>query len=119
MWKVKNTSRIFSKLVPEDISRTSGMLKGAVKKGWQEGKQQAKINNKGLVGDMYARSLGITKEVRKLRFSWEDMPAIAAAITATLPIPIPGLFMRVYVLGVGIRKAFHIAGKRKHLNTLM
>ena len=95
------------------------MLKGAVKKGWQEGKQQAKINNKGLVGDMYARSLGITKEVRKLRFSWEDMPAIAAAITATLPIPIPGLFMGVYVLGVGIRKAFHIAGKRKHLNTLM
>lgn len=111
MSRIKKITRLTSKLVPDDVLRTSAMLKNAVKTGWQKGREQVAVDNKGLVRDAYEGSKGVAREIKNLKFSYEDIPAIVGAICTVAPIPVPGLGFGVYMVGIGIRKIIKSAHK--------
>ena len=43
-----------------------------------------------------------------LKFTKDDIPAVAAAIGYIAPIPIPGLTIYAYAAGVGIKKLLNL-----------
>ena len=111
MSKLKRISTQLEKLIPTDVQHTSGLIKDAIKTGWKNGKMQAAVDNKNLVQDMYTRTKDITKEVKKLRFTKDDIPAIAAVVGNFIPLPIPGLSILTYFAGKGIKKSIEIYSK--------
>lgn len=102
-----------AKLMPKDLTKTTGMIKEAVQTGWQKGKTQSLIDNKGLTSDMYTRSKCVAKELKSLKFTKDDIPALAAALGYVIPIPIPGLTFITYGAGILVKKALQIAQKTK------
>lgn len=92
-------------LIPKDVQHTSGIIKEAVKTGWETGKAQALADNKNLVKDIYTRTRCATSEVKKLKFTKDDIPAVAAVIGNFIPLPIPGLTIWSYFAGKGVKKA--------------
>ena len=107
--RVRNKiTTVASKLMPHDLTRTTTQLKNAVKTGWQNGRMQSRANNKGLAGDVYTCSKCIAKEFKNLKFTKDDIPAVAAAIGYIAPIPIPGLTIYAYAAGVGIKKLLNL-----------
>lgn len=108
---LKRLSTKIGKLIPKDVQHTSGIIKDAIKTGWQNGKAQALVDNKNLMQDMYMRTRGVTTEVKKLKFTKDDIPAVAAVIGNFIPVPIPGLTIWSYFAGKGIKKAIEIYSK--------
>ena len=111
MIMLKKVTTQIGRLIPKDVQHTSGVIKEAVKTGWQNGKIQAQINNTNLVQDVFIRTKGVTKEVKKLNFTKDDIPALAAVIGNFLPVPIPGLTIWSYFAGKGIKKVVDVCNK--------
>lgn len=111
MQLIQKITTAASKLLPKDFKHTSKVITDAVKTGWQTGKTQAAIDNKGLATDMYMRTKAMTREIGKLKFTKEDIPAVSAVIGNLLPIPIPGLTIWSYFAGIGIKKVIDLAQK--------
>lgn len=113
MQLIKKITTQANKLLPEDFKHTSKVITDAVKTGWQSGKVKAAIDNKGLATDMYIRTKSVKDELCKLKFTKDDIPALAAVIGNFIPVPIPGLTIWAYFAGVGIKKAINLAQKIK------
>lgn len=93
-----------SRLVPADLARTNKMLTGALKTGYNKGSVLAKTTNQGTLHGAYTKSKSAVKELKNVKFTKAEIPAVAAAITGFLPIPVPGLSIAVYALGHVIQK---------------
>ena len=97
-------TKVISRMVPTDIARTNRMITGAVKNGYKKGSVLARENNQNIIRGTYTRSKSVAKELGTLKFTKDEIPAVAAAITSILPVPIPGLSIAVYALGHAIQK---------------
>jgi len=60
---------------------------------------------------MLTRTKNVAQEVKKLEFTKEDIPAVAAVIGNFMPLPIPGLTIWAYFAGKGIKKVIDLASK--------
>lgn len=101
---VNNITQTAKKVLPSDFVHTTSLVQGAIKKGWESGKQANKTLRKPLLQDMYVRTKYMVKEVRDLNFETKDIPVVAAAIAYIAPIPIPGLTLYTYGIALGITK---------------
>lgn len=107
--------KIFSlagKLIPKDVKLATKKLTGAMKSGYQIGKRHTSIYNKGSISRVKTSAKSITRELKKLKFTRDEIPALAAAITYMIPIPSPiPITPIVYGAGHGINKGLKITGK--------
>lgn len=93
-----------SKLLPSEFTKTTLEIKNAIAIGWKKGRSDSKINNKGLINDMYTRTKCVAKEFKTLKINNENLPIFAAAFAYIAPIPIPGLTIYTYTITKGIVK---------------
>lgn len=111
MQVINTIAKKTKQILPKDFVHTTTMIQGAVKNGWKEGENISKIDNKGLLKDMYTRTKCIATECKKLEFESKDIPVIAAAIAYLAPIPIPGLTLYTYGIALGITKLINVLKK--------
>lgn len=112
---IKGISKIFGKITPSDVKLATGKLSGAMKRGYQIGKRCNSIHNVGRVRGLKTSAKSVTRELKKLKFTRDEVPALAASITYMIPIPSPvPLTPIVYGLGHGINKGAKLAGKLKN-----
>ena len=104
-------SGIVQRIIPSDLRRANSMISGALKSGYKKGSIYAMENNITGVKKTYTKSKSAVKELKTLRFSKEDIPAVAAAIVGVAPIPIPGLSFMVYGVGHAIQYGIKNASK--------
>ena len=97
--------------LPNDFVHTTKLLQCAIKKGWNEGKNNSSLNNRDLFQDMYTRSKCIARECKSLKFEQKDIPVVAAAIAYIAPIPIPGLTLYTYGIALGVTKLMKLIKK--------
>lgn len=90
-----------SKVVPSDLARTNKRVYTALKTGWQNGKNST--TSKNLIIRFGAKTKGVVKEVKNLKFTKDELPALAGTIASFAPIPIPGLGVAVYGIGHAIK----------------
>lgn len=105
-----------SKLLPNEFTKTTLQIKNAITTGWKNGSTLSKINNKGLINDMYTRTKCVTKEIKTLKVNNENLPIFAAAFAYIAPIPIPGLTIYTYAITKGIVKISNFINKYKQTN---
>lgn len=103
--------KVVQRIVPSDLRRANSMISGALKSGYKKGSIYAMENNITGVKKTYTKSKSAVKELKTLRFSKEDIPAVAAAIVGVAPIPIPGLSFMVYGVGHAIKYGIKNASK--------
>lgn len=103
--------KVVQRIVPSDLRRANSMISGALKSGYKKGSIYAMENNITGVRKTYTKSKSAVKELKTLRFSKEDIPAVAAAIVGVAPIPIPGLSFMVYGVGHAIQYGIKNASK--------
>lgn len=103
--------KVVQRIVPSDLRRANSMISGALKSGYKKGSIYAMENNITGVRKTYTKSKSAVKELKTLRFSKEDIPAVAAAIVGVTPIPIPGLSFMVYGVGHAIQYGIKNASK--------
>lgn len=103
--------KVVQRIVPSDLRRANSMISGALKSGYKKGSIYAMENNITGVKKTYTKSKSAVKELKTLRFSKEDIPAVAAAIVGVAPIPIPGLSFMVYGVGHAIQYGIENASK--------
>ena len=99
-----------AKIIPPDVRSTTSKLTGAIKSGYTTGKRCKRIygKNKTLL-PLGPHTKSIRKELGKLKFEQDEMPALAASITYLIPIPSPiPLTPIVYGLGHIINRAIKI-----------
>ena len=102
---ISKITRFTSKLIPSDVQSTTSKLTGAVKSGYQIGKRCNNIHNADVFTSSKISAKSVTREVRKLKFTKEEMPALIASITSLIPIPSPiPITPIVYGLGKVIAK---------------
>ena len=104
-------SGIVQRIIPSDLRRANSMISGALKSGYKKGSIYVEENNITGVKKTYTKSKTAVKELKTLRFSKEDIPAVAAAIVGVAPIPIPGLSFMVYGVGHAIQYGIKNASK--------
>lgn len=108
-------AKIFSlagKLIPKDVKMATTKLTGAVKKGYQISKRYNSIYDKGELSGAKTSVKSVTRKMKKLKFTRDEIPALAAAITYLIPIPSPiPLTPIVYGAGHGINKGIKLTGK--------
>lgn len=103
--------KVAQRIIPSDLRRANSMISGALKSGYKKGSIYATENNITGVKKTYTKSKSAVKELKTLKFSKEDIPAIAAAIVGVAPIPIPGLSFMVYGVGHAIQYGIKNASK--------
>lgn len=103
--------KVVQRIVPSDLRRANSMISGALKSGYKKGSIYAMENKITGVRKTYTKSKSAVKELKTLRFSKEDIPAVAAAIVGVAPIPIPGLSFMVYGVGHAIQYGIKNASK--------
>ncbi len=96
-------SKIVQHIVPSDLKRANTMISGALKSGYRKGSIYVEANNITGMRKTYTKSKSAVKELKTVRFSKDDIPAVAAAIAGISPIPIPGLSLMVYGVGRAIQ----------------
>lgn len=96
-------SKIVQRIVPSDLRRANSMISGALKSGYKKGSIYAKEQKITGMRKTYTKSKSAVKELKTLKFTKEDIPAVAAAIAGVSPIPIPGLSIMVYGVGKAIQ----------------
>lgn len=96
-------TKIVQQIVPSDLKRANTMISRALKSGYKKGSIYATKNNITGVRKTYTKSKSAVKELKTLRLSKDDIPAVAAAIAGIAPIPIPGLSIMVYGVGRAIQ----------------
>lgn len=96
-------AKIVQNIVPRDLKRTNTMISGALKSGYKKGSIYVEANNITGIRKTYTKSKSAVKELKTVRFSKDDIPAVAAAIAGISPIPIPGLSIMVYGVGKAIQ----------------
>lgn len=104
-------TKIVQQIVPSDLKRANTMISGALKSGYKKGSIYVAENNITGVRKTYTKSKSAVKELKTLKFSKDDIPAIAAAIAGVAPIPIPGLSFMVYGVGHAIQYGIKNASK--------
>ena len=102
-----------SKIIPNEFSQTTIQIKNAISTGWKKGKSVSKINNKGLIKDIYTRSKHVTKEIQAIKIDNKNLPVFAAALAYIAPIPIPGLTIYTYIIAKGVSKISNFINKHK------
>lgn len=107
--------KVFSlvkKIIPKDVTQTTNKLLGAVKKGHQISKRCNSIYTPYKMGKVKTTAKSVTKELGKLKFQRDEIPALAASLTYLIPIPSPiPLTPLVYGVGHGINYGLKITGK--------
>ncbi len=104
-------SKIVQRIVPSDLRRANSMISGALKSGYKKGSIYAKEQKITGMRKTYTKSKSAVKELKTLKFTKEDIPAVAAAIVGVAPIPIPGLSFVVYGVGHAIQYGIKNADK--------
>lgn len=97
-------SAVTKAVVPADIAKTNKMVSNAVRNGLQKGKRYNQINQKGVFSGSYVRSKSVARELGRLKFTKDEIPALAATVASVAPVPIPGFSLVVYALGHAVRK---------------
>ena len=97
-------NKVMSRIIPSDVQRTNRMISTAVKNGYKKGSVMARENNQNIIRGTYTRSKSVAKELGTLKFTKDEIPAIAATIASFLPVPVPGLGLAVYALGHAVQK---------------
>jgi len=97
-------SGIAKSIVPSDVVRTNKMVSNAVRTGLKRGKRLNKIKQTGTLSGAYVRSKSVARELGNLKFTKDEIPALAATVASVTPIPIPGLSLVVYALGHAVKK---------------
>ena len=105
------SSGIVQRIIPSDLKRANSMISGALKSGYKKGSIYVEENNITGVRKTYTKSKTAVKELKTLKLSKDDIPAIAAAIAGIAPIPIPGLSFMVYGVGHAIQYGIKNASK--------
>lgn len=109
MSSIKN-KQTFLQVLPKDFTDTTKIVQSALKKGWTNGKEFSKTNNKGLISDIFVRTKYMTKEIKNLDIKQENIPILAAALGYIAPLPIPGLTIFAYFIArtaIKINKKLH------------
>lgn len=101
MVSIKAVTSTLSKIVPNDLARTNKKVLDAVKTGWNTGKTTTTSTN--AIIRFGAKSKGAVREVKKLKFTKDELPALAGTIASLTPIPIPGFGVAVYGIGHAIK----------------
>lgn len=96
-------AKIVQSIVPRDLKRANTMISGALKSGYKKGSIYVEANNITGMRKTYTKSKSAVKELKTVRFSKDDIPAVAATIAGISPIPIPGLSIMVYGVGKAIQ----------------
>lgn len=99
---------VIKKVFPKDVRHTFAVLSNAAKVGNAAGKRCARINNKGLVKDAFCRGKAIS---RNIEFKKDDIPAISAALSSVLLLPVPGSTFIGYGIGKAIKGGISIFKK--------
>lgn len=102
----------FKNLIPNDLGNITNKIRNTAKAGWEKGREKSRIDNKGLVCDMFTRGKYIIKEIKNIEFEQKDIPLVAAAIAYFAPIPIPGLTIYVYGIVLGLTKLMNLINDR-------
>ncbi len=101
MVSIKAVTSTLAKVVPSDLARTNKRVLTAVKTGWQNGRNST--TSKNLMIRFGAKTKGVAREVKNLKFTKDEIPALAGTIATFAPVPIPGLGVAVYGVGHAIR----------------
>lgn len=99
------TVSLMAKILPRDVRSTFASFSGAFKNGNAIGKRWASVNNKGLLTDTYVRGKAVR---RNLKFKRDDIPALSAAISSVVLLPVPGSTFIGYGVGKAIKSAVSI-----------
>lgn len=100
------------KLIPSDVRSVTSRITGSVKKGYQIGKRCSSIYDKGTFKGIGTTAKSVKREVGKLKFTRDEIPALAASITYMIPIPSPiPITPIVYGAGHGINKGLKLTNK--------
>lgn len=86
---IRKITAIAGKCMPEDVKSTTVKLTGAMKSGYSIGRRCNSIHDKGYCKSAGTSAVSVKRELSKLKFSRDEMPALAAAITYLIPVPSP------------------------------
>lgn len=110
-----NILKIFSiakRIMPKDVINTTNKLTGAIKSGYKTSKRCNSIYNKSGIAKVGTTTKSVTKELGKLKFSRDEMPALAASLVTLIPIPSPiPITPIIYGAGHGINQGLKITSK--------
>ena len=97
---ISKVTKFTSKIVPSDVRSTTTKLTGAMRSGYRIGKRCNSMHKRNLFQSTTTSAKSVTKELRKLKFTKEEMPALIASITSLVPIP-PPVPITPIVYGIG------------------
>ena len=98
---LKRITTYTSKLIPTDVKTSSGKIFGAINKGRKAGK----LPNAGRFKNIKSQTKSVFHEVKGLKFTKDEMPAVVASVFAFIPIPSPiPITPIVYGIGKAIQK---------------
>lgn len=104
-------TKIVQQIIPRDLKRANSMISGALKSGYKKGSIYAQEQNMTGMKKTYTKSKAAITELKTIKLTKDDIPAVAAAITGIAPIPIPGLSFVVYGVGHAIQYGIKNASK--------
>lgn len=100
---LKTVKTIVKKITPADVQSATDKITQALKTGYKAGKSA----DAGIFIQTKNQTRSIYKEIKGLKFAKEEYPAVAAAVTALIPIPSP-IPITPFVYGIGkiVQKIF-------------